>query len=275
MTGILVRTTIVLCSILSLAGPVAAAELARTPVSGWVVDYAEHQCVASRKYGDAKNTVFLVLKPSPMRDVMQIAWIEKSGSFGNPTQFPATIQIDGNSPIPISVLGAATKDGGVTYRTNVPSKDFAPARIGTKISLSGIGRLKGSFALTQMPALMKELDACVDDLRRVWNVEPADQSKLLSRAGTNDSVARLFSTSDYPGISLQNEESGTVGVLLLVDEKGKVADCTVSMTSNIAVLDAQTCVILLTRAKLEPAVGQDGRPARDSTSARIKWVMPD
>jgi len=275
MTNILVRAVTALSSFLLLAGHACAAEPVRQPAGGWVVDFAEHQCVASRKYGDQKDQLFFVLKPSPMRDVIQIAWMEKSGSFGSPKQFPATLQIDSHGPLPISVLGTATKDGGVTYRANVPLVDFAPARTGKKISLGGIQRLKGSFALTHMPALMKTLDTCVSDLRRVWNVETADQAKLRSRARTTGSLVRMFSTADYPDISVRKEESGNVGVLLLIDEEGKVADCTVSQTSKIAVLDAQTCVILLTRAKLDPAVGPDGRPARDALQTRIKWMMPD
>ncbi len=275
MTGNLLRFSLAFYATFFLVERANAVELARTPISRWVVDFAEHQCVASRKYGDAKNPVFLVFKPSPLRDVMQIAWMEKSASFGSARQFAAALQIEGHSPIPVSVLGSATNDGGVTYRTNVPIVDFAPARTGTKISLGGIGRLKGSFELTQMPSLMKALDTCVDDLRRVWNVEPTDQSRLRSRASMTESLARLFSTADYPHISVRNEESGTAGVVLLVDEKGKVADCTVSQTSKVAVLDAQTCVIFLTRAKLDPAVGHDGRPARDALRTRVRWIMPD
>ncbi len=273
--GILLRFTLAIYSIFFLAGRANAAELVRTPISGWLVDFAEHQCIASRKYGDARNPVFIVFKPSPLRDVMQIAWMERSGSFGSARQIAATLQIDDHSPIPVSVLGSATNDGGVTYRTNVPLADFARARTGTKIALGGIERLKGSFRLTQMPALMKQLDACVDDLRRVWNVEPADQSRLRSRARMIESIARLFSTADYPHISVRKEESGTVGVVLLVDEKGKVADCAVSQTSMVAVLDAQTCVIFLTRAKFDPAVGRDGRPARDALQTQVKWMMPN
>lgn len=269
------RTVTALCSCLLLADYASAAEPIRQPAGGWLVDFAEHQCVASRQYGDQKDQLTLVLKPSPMRDVMQIAWMEKSVPFGNPKQFPATLQIDDHSPISVSVLGAATKDGGVLFRANVPLTDFAPARKGSKISLSGIGRLKGSYTLTQMPALMRQLDTCVADLRRVWNVELIDQSKLRSRARTTGSLTQLFSTADYPDISVQNEESGAVGVLLLIDEKGKVADCTVSQTSKIAVLDAQTCFIFLSRAKLEPAVGHDGRPARDALQTRIRWAMPN
>lgn len=61
---------------------------------------------------------------------------------------------------------------------------------------------------------------------------------------------------------------------ILIDEKGKVADCTVTQTSGLAALDSQTCFIITSRAKFVPAVGADGNPAKHSMSPRIQWKMP-
>ena len=112
-------------------------------------------------------------------------------------------------------------------------------------------------------------------LRRVWNVGSVDgeQSPLPQRARAN--LARLFSSDDYPAISVRGEASGAVKFALLINEAGKVADCTVIETSGVAALDAQTCVIVRARAKFEPAVGADGKPAKDANISRVRWELPN
>ncbi|HEX2803352.1 MAG TPA: energy transducer TonB, partial [Sphingomicrobium sp.] len=64
---------------------------------------------------------------------------------------------------------------------------------------------------------------------------------------------------------------GGVGLVLLVDETGKVADCSVIRTSGVAALDAQACTILKLRGKLEPAIGADGKPAKGSLVGSVNW----
>jgi TonB family protein len=133
-------------------------------------------------------------------------------------------------------------------------------------------KLDDSFELVQMAPLMKAMDECVADLRRHWNIEPTLRSKLRTPATTK--LVPLFSTNDYPGISVRKGESGTVGVVLLIDEGGKVADCMVTETSGHAALDTQTCAVVMRRAKYTPAIGEDGKPAKGADTARIRWVMP-
>jgi protein TonB len=58
--------------------------------------------------------------------------------------------------------------------------------------------------------------------------------------------------------------------VVLVDEAGKVADCTLLETSGVAALDAQTCAIIQRRARYKPAIGLDGKAARAVDTARIR-----
>ena len=66
---------------------------------------------------------------------------------------------------------------------------------------------------------------------------------------------------------------GAVSLALLIDEQGKVADCTVTQTSGVAALDAQSCAIIKERGKFSPAIGHDGKPAKSSWLQRINWAL--
>ena len=83
----------------------------------------------------------------------------------------------------------------------------------------------------------------------------------------------LFSSDDYPGIAVFNDQMGAVSLVLLIDEQGKVADCTVTQTSGVAALDAQSCAVIKERGKFSPAIGQDGKPAKSSWLQRINWRL--
>jgi TonB family protein len=159
------------------------------------------------------------------------------------------------------------------YLLNMPSVDFASVRQAKALSVRSEG-LNETFALSDMEPLLRIMDECVADLRRVFNVGAAgtDPVSLRSRAKAN--LASLFSDQDYPDVAVMEGQSGKVAFALLIDEDGRVADCTIVATSGVPSLDAQACALLKIRAKFEPALDKDGRPAKDSAVGRIIWRMP-
>jgi protein TonB len=87
-------------------------------------------------------------------------------------------------------------------------------------------------------------------------------------------LVSLFSTDDYPSDAVFKRQSGYAHVVVMVDEKGQIVDCTLIATSGIAVLDAQTCIILRKRGKFTPAIGADGKPTKGIFHQRVNWEMP-
>ena len=67
--------------------------------------------------------------------------------------------------------------------------------------------------------------------------------------------------------------AGVVAFALLVNEQGRVADCTVIKTSGAAALDAQSCIVLRQRATFHPALDPAGKPAKDALVGRIRWKL--
>jgi hypothetical protein len=237
-----------------------------------VIDYANHQCLATRNYGTPEKPVVLALKPSPMGELVQLSVAMQRRRVG-PREVPAEIRIGDGSLIRASLLAYdATEDRVRIVRFNLPSETFAPIRQATGLSVIATGEIGETFTLTHMPSVMAELDRCITDLQQHWNIGDAAQARLKSRATAN--LASFLTPNDYPDVAIREAKDGTVGFMLLVDEKGQIADCMLTMTSNVPVLDAQSCAILSTRAKFRPAIGPDGLPARDAVSSRIRWVMP-
>jgi TonB family protein len=131
--------------------------------------------------------------------------------------------------------------------------------------------LSEDLALSKLGPLLDVMDQCVTDLRKVWNVRESAESVSSVRDDAKGDLRRLFSSDDYPWDSVISGEAGDVRVVLLVNEQGRVADCSVVQTSGVALLDAQSCSVLKERAKFVPAIGKDGKPAKDAFVQKINW----
>lgn len=250
------------------SAPAAAAPPApRSPTAPWTLDFAEQQCLASRPYGTADKPLFLGFKPAPVGAVVQIVVVLAARTAMQAQEEPVTIRVDGRPPLTASELAFRGKTLSLRQiQINLPVEQFESLRQATTVSFESRD-FNESFALAQMPALMKEMDRCVADLRRHWNMDGSPP--LRSRAKAD--LHTLIGSDDYPDAAVRKEEGGIVRFALLVDEKGKVADCAVTQTSGVAALDAQACALITARAKFQPAIGADGKPARDAVNSSVTW----
>lgn len=250
----------------------SATDVPRQPTGQWVVNFDAAQCFAARNYGTVDKPLYLVFKAPPVGGVMQVAVMRKGAASGAEQQ-KGSVQFDDLEPIRISLLDYNQADSRLrTFLANVPMEKFAPARDARSIRIHTAG-LREQFALTSMPALLKTMDECVSDLRRVWNVsDPASEQSTLKERAKGD-LRGLFNSDDYPTQALLEDDTGTVAVAILIDEQGKVADCSVVATSGAPVLDAQTCAAITQRAKFQAAVGPNGKPAKDAYLQRITWLL--
>ena len=267
----LFRSAVVFPALAFAAG--AAAE-PRAPSGKWNVNFADAQCIAHRDYGPPENPLRLVLKAPAVGDVMQVAVMRQAGTY-LPQQVNSIVTIEGRPPLKTNLLMYTPKGSRERlYLLNMPSADVASLRQSRTLSVRSEG-LNESFALSDMEPMLRVVQSCVADLRRVFNVGPIgpNPSKFKRRASTN--LAQFFSDADYPDVAVTKGQSGRVGFALLIGEDGRVADCTIVSTSGVPSLDSQACALLKTRAKFRPALGLDGKPAKDSVVGGIVWRMPD
>lgn len=117
-------------------------------------------------------------------------------------------------------------------------------------------------------------------------IQPLPYFSELSRAGLTPKMFKrpiqpkanlvaLFSTDDYPLQALRNLEQGTVAAVVRVGADGRVMDCIVVQSSGSPSLDLQTCRIIWTRARFEPARDGKGRPVESALRQRIRWQLPE
>lgn len=284
-----VRRTLAILAVAAIACPAtapAAAAEARQPTGKWIVDFDDAQCVARRNYGSSDDPLYLVVKAPPLGDVLQIAVVRK-GELRVADQTKGEILFDENPPIRTTLLAFGVEElGHRVLSVNLPLRDLAPMRTASRLRIrtgKGGGLVLGrrpdadgkrygeDFALAQMEPLLKVLDECAADLRQVWNVTPEEGPTPTLKERASRDLAGVFRGDDYPAEAIYENMRGKVALALLVDETGRIADCSVVETSGAAVLDAQSCGILMKRARLKPAVGRDGKPAKDAFVQTVRW----
>ena len=275
-------------AVLTMSSAAAAAADPKQPTGKWIVEFADAQCVATRNYGSETDPLYLVLKAPATGGAVQIGTVRKS-SKKDATQIDGEIIFDEAVTVRTSLLEFGNKKMGQrAMLANLSAKDVAPlrqaksirirareegiSRLGTRLA-TNVSKAEESFAVTQMPALMSTLDRCAADLRKIWRVWDDEKGSDGLKEGPTANLSKLFSGEDYPAIAIVQGEMGSVAFVLLIDEQGKVADCTVTETSGLASLDAQSCAIVKERAKFKPAIGLDGKPAKSSYFQRITWRL--
>lgn len=279
------RPVFAMLALATLAGAAPPSKPALAPTAKWVVDFDAAQCMASRNYGTADDPLLLALKQPAIGDVIQLYVIRRGGgSAPFAVQFDGKIALDGAELSKRSMLnfsGKATRQRVLLL--NMPLAEFAAVRTAKTLTIDAGSRLDETFELKDVEKLMKVMDHCVADLRSAWNVvDPPPPNRPAGAAAPPTPLSPkllkgpiggvpVFKADDYPDVALDKDGEGTVAFALLIDEQGKVADCTVTKTSGLASLDAQSCAIVKQRARFEPAIGLDGKPAKSSWHQRVTW----
>jgi TonB family protein len=244
----------------ALVTPVEAAPLA--PTAKWVVNFDDAQCVAYRSYGEEQ----LVIKASPLGDVVQLGWM-RPGGYGDAEQLDAQITPGGGETFKGNALvWSPPKSGRVIQLVNLPVADFQRLMAGPDLQLR-TERITRHFLLSGVEAVSRVMKRCVDDLQQVWSASGEDAPIPVRSLGS------YFSDDDFPDQAIRQRVQGTTEFAVLVDEKGSVADCMVTRTSGQAMLDAQSCAVLKERARFTPATDPEGKPRKGRITARINWKL--
>jgi TonB family protein len=267
----LLKTTFFSMLAMSVAAQGAEPD-SRAPTGKWTVDFDAAQCVAVREYGTPDRPLRLFLKAPPVGDVIQMG-VTRKASRADAAQIDATVAFGDLAPIETNLLLFSPRSGDMRiYLLNLPAAGFRAAIPDAKSVTIRASGFSETFALTQMGALLKVMDGCVEDLKRTFNIgEGAATPGPLARRARGD-IRRHFDPSLYPAEALRAGQSGNVRIVLLIDEQGRVADCTITETSGFASLDAQTCAVLREKARLEPAQDSEGKAVKDSVTTRVRWI---
>lgn len=257
-------------ALISVLGTPARAAEPLQPLGQWNVDFGDAHCVAMRSYGPRDKPITLALKPAPIGDVIQLTIVRGSASKAM-NQYRGTLTVDRSAPVAVSLIGHPGAGGKMrATATNLTLATYQPIRQASRLRLFSPSEVDATFELSQMGPVARTLDRCIANLRRQWNLGEA-AAAIKQAASAKQPLADFFSSADYPQVALHNDGSGTVQLMLLINESGRIASCMVTETSGFASLDAQSCIILTRRARYDPAIGVDGKPAKSGVVARIHW----
>ena len=263
------RFAAVVClALIANPGTLAAKPLA--PSSKWVVDFGDNRCVAQRTYGGEPKPFYLLAKASAVGDGLQLT-VAVKGPNSDGVQEKAKLYL-GIEPIELLQLryGIEKKQVRTVNLTKIQTDQLAGA---TELRWSA-PNIDHSLPLGPMKDLIRVMEQCRSGLAEYWNGTEERKALLKQGARLDKPVGRLFSSSDYPNQAVFANQSGTAKVVGLVDEKGGLADCMVVETSGIAVLDAQTCIMIHKRGKFVAAIGPDDKPTKSVFVQRVRWEMP-
>jgi protein TonB len=77
--------------------------------------------------------------------------------------------------------------------------------------------------------------------------------------------------ADYPLDAWRKREEGLVQYDVAVDAQGKPAGCTITYSTATPALEAETCRLLLERARFRPAEDKDGQPRASVWPGEFMW----
>lgn len=257
-----------LLAVAMLAAPLPAA-------GPWVVEFHESQCIAERKFRQADGQdARLFLKAPITRGIVEIGFMRPKAKA--PTEQVSALFKAG------SYLNAEQR--AVRYLRNGQQVDRLPLSPAATAALGQADEVRWdgqTYAVGTLMPLLATLENCRETLRADWNYDPFNAGAGKPAPGPRwqppkGSLVGLFSSSDYPALAIFAKEQGTVGLVLLVDEKGKIVDCSSSAATASPQLIMQTCWVITNRGRMEPARDDQGRPVRAAiVPPRVSWAIAD
>jgi hypothetical protein len=250
-----------------VAGPLA-------PIGPWMLDYDETQCTATRKYGEPKSPLTLVIRPAPPGETYELLLGRNRAGPVYASQLEGSVDF-GQGPINAWLLhyGSGGKKLDIyTYR--ITAREMSQARSASAVTMQIQGGSDVSLKLEAMRELLPGLERCTEDLKRYWNFD-GEKVGTIAVPPRGD-LRGLFTSDDYPDQALFGNNQGTAQFFLLINEKGAVAGCNIVEPSGAPVLDARGCEIIKERARFKPARDRNGKPVRSSaTTPPVVWRIAD
>jgi len=242
------------------------------PTTPWDLDYGEANCTALRDYGDPAHPITLAIKPSPSGETYELLVGRKRYGPEFAEEYEGSVDF-GRGPIKAWLLhygGNRTKLSLDQFR--ITAAQMADAQNAKSVTLRSTSAGDLTFALANMPELLKGLEDCTADLKHYWNFDGPGRARIA--VPSKGEIRSIFRPQDYPAEAMRNHQEGRVQFMLLIDEQGKVAACHIVQASGVPVLDGMGCQVIVERAKFKPALDPQGKPVRSAyVTPPVVWKI--
>jgi hypothetical protein len=255
---------------LAMSGSALAKTEIFAPTGPWAIDYADHNCKLMRNFGNGERELTFGLQRAELgpRLMLEIAGEtvdfatragtvkyrygpggrEREGALG---RLSNALRIS-DAPLQEEFIGS--RDW--TEWSYEAERDAAKAI--NSVSVSGPFGDEIVLQLGPMEAPIEALQNCVDDLMGEWGIDARRLAAASRHALPTSDPQTWLGKEDYPREMRQERRGGTVHLMLIVNEQGRVARC-IGIASDGQLGDV-TCNALIERASFVPALDAEGEP---------------
>jgi TonB family protein len=277
---------------LALAGTPAHAEpVVLQPGSPWNIDFGEKSCRLTRFFGASDKPHVLIIDQY---------WPDRH--FGLALAGPLVNHIDGDGkfalrffegqepilrvPFKGSIegfgaayfytrIGIATEDQPATgpqpIGTRFPAVDTSTAKDAAFVSLSAGGN-EIRLATGPLDDAFQILNQCAQDFVGFWGLDQ-EKHRTATRMPywTNETAMAPKFIDIIPFERIKPGERGIVRLRMIIDEAGKLVDCTVIEAPDVELVERPVCKAMK-QARFEPGLDADGKPMRSFYATTIIYA---
>jgi hypothetical protein len=253
----------------------------------WVVDYDNDACHLAAQFGTGDDMMIMSLtryQPGDWFDlslhgrklVSTEARREVKVDFGLGGPIVEADAVNGKAgDLPLILFGTTRLDG---WKRTTPGEIAPLLSPQQEAAVSGVTvmiKRKKPFRLEfgSLAKPMEQLRTCQADLLQSWGYDPAVQATLAKPTRPVNSPAKWLSPDDYPQGAISVGHNGIVQFRLDVEADGSISGCHVLARTRPDVFADTTCRAVTRRAKLEPALGADGKPVRSFFVQKVHWQV--
>lgn len=250
------------------------------PSTKWQLDYADNSCRLAREFGEGGSRVLIAVEQFGPSDEFIVTLsgrpvavasrarsaelrfgsmlVNQSKSFlaGDMAEYGRTLLFSGATLTP-EVESTPENSENDVVRSALPTIDIDAASKADYIAVH-YGNRAVAFNTGELSAPLKALNQCSLDLLTEWGLDAA-RHKTLTRATfwANRPEIVLELIKAYPRKALWEGRQGMFQMRVLVDENGKMTDCTLVSATVTKNLESPACDAIR-KARFEPALDAAG-----------------
>lgn len=274
----------------TLPAPILAApavELA--PSTPWDMHYADDSCLLGRVFGKDEESVTLLLerfRPGGFFELKVVGKRFRKHTPGMPVRsgFGPRVGLSNSAAITAKTddtFGSMLFLGGWDLLGPVASSDQKPRPISVAMAAKIIeftiergGGPPFTLKLGRMDRPLLAMDTCMTALVKSWGFDAARLARYRSGPAIKGRPGNWVTDQDYPKDMQRGGFSGLVQFRLTVDASGKPSACVIQRQTKPEGFAALTCKLLMERARFEPALDEDGKPAPGYFISSVRFNNP-
>ncbi len=252
---------------------------------GWTADYGDDYCRLIRNFTDGTRTMSLALERlqpgdrvrliavgdgmRPFRGAEQIAYQFLPTGASGKARYVRSDTADGKQlvsfdPVTLAQPAPFTPPAPGTAPAAPPpysrTDELAAARAITGVLLTEGLTSPVRIETGSLGAAIGALQACADDLLKVWGLDPEKHKTMTAVAMLNPNPDGVLPRDTIPFGEFEKFGGGANQVRLLIGADGKVTGCSIYSPRLSQTLNDRICALAKERATFQPAKDAAGQP---------------